>query len=506
MFALLLAVLLSISLVGPALAAAPDTRDDHALGRFRDASDFGDFSTPLNQSLAILVLARTAGTDPSPAAVDLLLAQQCHDGGFATTFRVPTTGEPAPCNPSVDTTGFAVQALNAVGEDDAVGDAVTWLRTAQEDDGSFGSPDGLNTNSTAVAAVALDIGGETGAADDARAWIEEVQEGCEADERAGAIPFNAETDGFVELATAQSIVGLNSADLNTLDGSGNDDVAPTTDCDQEPAELGETDVAAAAWLADQLVDGERIQSEFEGDFFDAPGPTIDALFAFASLDDLAGEQIGAIVAWLTTQVTGYTQGAPFDADDAAYAGATAKLALGMLVAERDPGNVDDIDLIAQLEGLEVTELDEVSVSCDAEEVTTGEQVDCSIQGLIPNETVDVLVELNPMLLDEPVTADDMGNAAFTFTIPDDVDDGDTVVITLNGLGADGLAELALNVSVAEPEMEEVAEPDDEVADEEDVLPETGSPTVLTGGVGVITLLIGGLALALTHRQRETERA
>jgi len=518
LIATLLTLLLSFSLVGPALAATSDTRDAFELGRFRDVSNFGDFSTPLNQSLAILALARADGTAPSDAAVDLLLVQQCDDGGFPSSFRAPSTTGDAACSSSVDTTAFAVQALHAVGEDDAVRDAVIWLVSAQEQGGVYGSPDGLNANSTGVAAVALDIGaglsvdGAAAARDNARDWIVGIQEDCEApDDRAGVIPFNADTDGFLALATAQSIVGLTGGDLGGLAGSGHGDTTPSNDCEEDPTGLGDPAVAAAAWLASQLADGNRIQSEFDGDLFDAPGPTIDALFAFASLDDsLAGDEITSMSTWLTTQVAGYTQGAPFDRDDAAYGGATAKLALGLIVAGVAPTDVDGTDLIAQLEALESTELGEVTVACGDGPFAPGDDVECTIAGLLGGETVDVRVELNPTLLDEPATAGPDGAATFGFALPEDATGEDSVTITIDGLGAEGLAGLSLSLTAPEPEPEPVVDDTDETdevtedeqeQEQEETLPDTGGTTALLGLLGLTAVVAGTATVRAGRRGR-----
>ncbi|MGM0619366.1 MAG: hypothetical protein ACQEUI_14665, partial [Actinomycetota bacterium] len=113
---------------------------------------------------------------------------------------------------------------------------------------------------------------------------------------------------------------------------------------EDPAE------AAAGWLVSALTDDPAVG----GEFGPSPGPTIDVLFALAASGVAAGA-IEDIADWLVTQAPGYTQGAGFDADDAAYAGASAKLALGMLVVDRDPRAVGGIDLIDQLASLEVTD-------------------------------------------------------------------------------------------------------------------------------------------------------
>jgi hypothetical protein len=113
---------------------------------------------------------------------------------------------------------------------------------------------------------------------------------------------------------------------------------------EDPAE------AAAGWLVSALTDDPAVGS----DFGPSAGPTIDVLFALAAAGVAAGT-IEDIADWLVTQAPSYTQGDGFDADDAAYAGASAKLALGMLVVDRDPRDVAGIDLIDQLLSLEVTD-------------------------------------------------------------------------------------------------------------------------------------------------------
>lgn len=210
--------LLDLEIVDPA---------EGIVGRFSDVGDFGDFSTPLTQSLALLALQRADGVSPSPAHIDALTGAACPDGGFPSSFEA--AADPATCAASVDTTGLAVQALLAVGADDEAAAALTWLRSAQADDGSFASGDGINTNSTGLAAAAFRLGGDDASAQAASDWILGVQEGCDT-ARPGAIPFNAEEDGLVELATAQAILGLVGADLITVSSEGSSAVIPTLDC------------------------------------------------------------------------------------------------------------------------------------------------------------------------------------------------------------------------------------------------------------------------------------
>jgi hypothetical protein len=202
------------------------------VGRFSDRGDFGDFSTPLTQSLVLLALSRAPDVDPSDAAVAALVDQACPDGGFPSQF------EADPCVSSVDTTGYAVQALLAVGATGAAEAAIAWLVEVQAEDGSFSSPDGVNTNSTGLAAAALTAGGATDAAAAAAAWIATQQDGCDTDSP-GAIPFNRDDRGTVELASAQAVLGLVGRSLAEISSAGAVAEVPVLACDAPVAPVEE---------------------------------------------------------------------------------------------------------------------------------------------------------------------------------------------------------------------------------------------------------------------------
>jgi LPXTG-motif cell wall-anchored protein len=515
LLATLLALLLTLSTVTPA-TAAPEDRDGFALGRYADRSDFGDWSSVLTQSLGVLALHRTPGVAPSDAAVDLLLAQQCDDGAFPHGFRFPSTTGPGPCVGNVDTTSFAVQALHALGEDEAVAAAAAWMASTQESDGSFGGDDGLNSTSTGLAALAMELGGSTDAAQRARDWLLALQDDCDAD-TPGAIPFRPgdvdEDRGVEVMSTAQALLGLVGDGLGVIDGTTAAAPDPTDGCDDEPdGELADPAHAAASYLVGELEDGDHLIVQGHP----SEGATIDVLFALSAVAR-GGDTIDAILDWLEDRVAGYTQGAGFDAEDAVYAGATAKLALAAVVAGGDPRDVGGIDLIAQLQSVETTELRAVTVSCDADEIAPGDEVSCTIAGLLGGETVDILVEPGPTLQDETATADSAGEAAFSFTVSEDTPDDASVTITVAGLGDDLLAELDLTVSTPEgvpegPGEGEEAEPSDDLdrvgaADDadEDILPETGDRVWLASGIGVASLLLG-LGLVVQARRREVGQA
>jgi hypothetical protein len=112
--------------------------------------------------------------------------------------------------------------------------------------------------------------------------------------------------------------------------------APTTTDD--PTE------AAAGWLANQLVDGERIETEWGGDTYPDQGLTADVVFALAGAG-VAADEIDAATDWLESQVTAYTGTAWGDV----YAGAVGKLLVVAATTGRSVTDFGGADLVALLE-------------------------------------------------------------------------------------------------------------------------------------------------------------
>lgn len=226
-------------------------------GRFSDRSEFGDFSTGISQSLALLALER-AGDGPSDAAVSFLADAACDDGGIPVQFDADT------CTSDVDATAFAAQAFLAVGAGDAADAALAWLLDRQADDGSFGAngDDAVaNANSTGLAAQALQAAGEGTAADAAVAWLEGLQQTCDDDvEVAGAIRYAPDTDGDLVRATAQALPALAGVDLLEVDAAGAQADAPPVVCDEaveaddDPAEAEEEAAPPADEAEDVLAE------------------------------------------------------------------------------------------------------------------------------------------------------------------------------------------------------------------------------------------------------------
>ncbi|WP_089155897.1 prenyltransferase/squalene oxidase repeat-containing protein [Micromonospora sp. NBS 11-29] len=107
--------------------------------------------------------------------------------------------------------------------------------------------------------------------------------------------------------------------------------------------------AAAGWLARQLVDGERFEVVFDGVAYPDQGLTLDAVFAFAAAR-VADDSGARALAWVTRPDV--RDGYLGDGTTEAYAGATAKLALAVLVRGGDPTDVGGVDLIARLRSLQ----------------------------------------------------------------------------------------------------------------------------------------------------------
>lgn len=222
---------------------------EQANGQFTDQSEYGDYSNTLGQSFGIIGLKR-AGTNPSPASVDFLLAQQCDDGGFSLEFKDDCVSDP-------DSTSLAVQALDTVGgHDAAVQDAADYLESRQDSSGGVGggaTTEGANANSTGLAAVAFRLAGRDGARTEALGYLDELTFGCDTPKLAGAVAYNtsdfdaavakgesAAPDGTITRSTAQALLGRTDQSYATVTSDGQTPATPTTDC-AAPTPGGDSD-------------------------------------------------------------------------------------------------------------------------------------------------------------------------------------------------------------------------------------------------------------------------
>jgi hypothetical protein len=138
-------------------------------------------------------------------------------------------------------------------------------------------------------------------------------------------------------------------------------VAFATPAYAAPAADGQVVAKAAAYLASQLTPAGTVTGSFDDGKGNVTtytdwGRTLDAALGLLA----AGGQDATLGRTLTSvenpkAVAEYTQGAPGDKADAAYVGATAKLALVVALTGGDSTKVGGVNLIAQLTSLQTSE-------------------------------------------------------------------------------------------------------------------------------------------------------
>ncbi|HEX8867938.1 MAG TPA: prenyltransferase/squalene oxidase repeat-containing protein [Lentzea sp.] len=115
-----------------------------------------------------------------------------------------------------------------------------------------------------------------------------------------------------------------------------------------PAQATTPHKAATGWLARQMADGERLETEFGGVKYPDQGLTIDAIFAFAAARN-AKDHSDRAIAWLAKPEV---QNAYLGTDGESYAGAHAKLVVAARVKGKNPENFGGTDLVAGLKSLQ----------------------------------------------------------------------------------------------------------------------------------------------------------
>lgn len=106
---------------------------------------------------------------------------------------------------------------------------------------------------------------------------------------------------------------------------------------------------AAGWLARQLVDGERMETVFDGTAYPDQGLTADVVLALDSAK-VGQEHAAKATAWLSTPdvLSGYLG----DGTAESYAGAHAKTALVAQAQGQNPASFGGVDLISRLTALQ----------------------------------------------------------------------------------------------------------------------------------------------------------
>ncbi|WP_051704761.1 hypothetical protein [Glycomyces sp. NRRL B-16210] len=213
---------------------------------------YGD-GTALSTAWAVLGLSRTDAPAGEEAAAGLA-AVQCEDGGFSWG----SVDGVADCFSDPDSTGLVVAALAAL-EGEAAAEpldaAVSWLESAQAEDGGFDGGFGENANSTAMAAQALLAVDRDEAAASAVAFLIELQFDCDGD-APGAVRYSEPEDpeyGEASrlLATAQAIVPLAGQNLADLDAANVAAELPAGACESAGDGEGDRDGEEAGAAQDE---------------------------------------------------------------------------------------------------------------------------------------------------------------------------------------------------------------------------------------------------------------
>jgi hypothetical protein len=308
------------------------------------------------QSLALLALER-AGVKPAAKAVDWLVGQQCDNGSFP-AFR-PDAATPcdAKTQPDTNMTAAAVQALGALGgQDAALKKAVGWLKSVQNKDGGWpswpGSPS--DANSTSIVIGALHTAGEKPAdvkSKDGRSPLQtllDFRADCGKPEDRGAFGFQPDKGGKLAAnadATAAVVTAASGRGGFVIDVPKEKDrpVGSAPDCKEELTTPEAAASAGSAYLARTLESngGHLKTPPMPGaGATDAPdfGNTADAVVALAA--DGHKDAAGKAADWLAKNSAKWAR----DSGPGAY----AQLIFAAHATGADPASFGGADLVGQL--------------------------------------------------------------------------------------------------------------------------------------------------------------
>ncbi|MEV5430981.1 prenyltransferase/squalene oxidase repeat-containing protein [Streptomyces sp. NPDC052701] len=339
------AVLAAAAVLGtavPAVAAGPSPSAARPAGLYGTSDP--TYDGVWRQSLA-MIAQDAVGVVPSDRAVDWLAGQQCGNGAFA-AYRADTA-EPCDARTKTDTnsTAAAVQALATTGGHDAVVDkALTWLKSAQNEDGGWGyAPGGpSDANSTSVVIGALVAAGTRpqDVRKDGRSPYDALLRlalPCEG-EGAGGFAYQPDKDGGLTAnadATAAAVVGALG---ETLAGAraGNAEAPPPCEKAADPERAAYN---GAAHLARAMAEDGHLTSSLPGSE-DQPdyGNTADAVVALST----AGyhDEAAKSLRWLESHALKWAE----RSGPAAY----AQLVLAAVGAESDPRDFGGRNLVSLL--------------------------------------------------------------------------------------------------------------------------------------------------------------
>ncbi|MDI3419923.1 prenyltransferase/squalene oxidase repeat-containing protein [Streptomyces luteolus] len=339
------AVLLTAAVPAAHAAETPSPSSSAALpsGLYGDKDP--KFDGVFRQSYALLA-QDSVGVKPARKAVDWLTGQQCDSGGFAAFRADPSEACDAKTQVDSNSTAAAVQALSALGGQDAtVKKAVDWLKSVQNQDGGWGYNPGLpsDANSTGIVVGALVAAGEKPA---------EVtsQKGKSAHDALPklALPCGKGEDGAFGLADMKTGKLAPNADATAAGVLGSLDqglVVKPAEKSAEPAKCAAPkDVAqaaknGAAYLAGQLAENDHLTSAMPGSE-DQPdyGNTADAVAALSAAG--LGDQAKKSTDWLKKNAAKWAK----DNGPAAY----AQLIFAAQAAGANPKDFGATDLVRSL--------------------------------------------------------------------------------------------------------------------------------------------------------------
>ncbi|MFJ4864013.1 prenyltransferase/squalene oxidase repeat-containing protein [Streptomyces sp. NPDC088748] len=303
------------------------------------------------QSFALLA-QHTVGIKPSAKAMVWLAAQQCDNGGFA-SFR-PNAALPCDAQTMYDTnaTAAAVQALKALGgQDAAVRKSVDWLKSVQNEDGGWsyvpGSPS--DANSTAVVISALAAAGEkpaevrSKAGKSAYEGLLPFQLGCTAEPAAdrGAFAYQPADGKLVANAdaTAAAVLAGLAKGAAVVPAAENTPAAPLACPAANAADPVAAAQGAAGYLAEALKKDGHLTAVTPGADQPAPdtGNTADAVIALAAAGHK--ESAAGALEWLKANSAEWSKGSP---------AALGTLVLAAHATGTDPKSFGGTDLVAAL--------------------------------------------------------------------------------------------------------------------------------------------------------------
>ncbi|MET9318688.1 prenyltransferase/squalene oxidase repeat-containing protein [Streptomyces sp. NPDC003038] len=273
------------------------------------------------QSFALLA-QHTVGVKPAPQAVDWLVGQQCANGAFA-SFRADTAKA---CDAATmldsNATAAAVQALKALGgQDAAVKKSVDWLKSVQNEDGGWsyvpGSP--TESSSTALVISALSVAGEKPAEVKSKAdksgydALLPFQLGCDAEPAADRGAFAYEIKDGKRVANPDATAAATLAALGqgaVVTPAAADTPVAALDCPAGAKDPAGAARGSAGYLAEALKKDGHFTVATPGSDQVTPdyGNTADAVIALAA----GGHKQAAAgpLEWLKANTAQWAKGSP----------------------------------------------------------------------------------------------------------------------------------------------------------------------------------------------------